>query len=198
MKTEAALLLYFLVYFLMTFVWKSWYNYHKTGINPIVLPRTDDAYGYVARGFKLLLISLFIYFLALTMSDDIRKLSGELAWIEFPHRATGAWFLMLIGLITTVKAQSDMANSWRIGIDTQRKTELATQGLFQYSRNPIFLSIRLSLLGAFLLIPNGVTLVFLCLGEVLMQTQTRLEEVHLLGMHGQSYREYTASVRRWF
>jgi protein-S-isoprenylcysteine O-methyltransferase Ste14 len=197
MKTELALFAYFLAYFLAAFVWKSWYNYKKTGINPIVLPSTDDAYGYVARGFKLLLVALFIYLIALTASDTVRAASGELLWIEFAYKTTLAWMLMLIGLLTTIKAQSDMAESWRIGIDTLHKTKLATQGLFQYSRNPIFLSMRLSLLGAFLLIPNAVTLLFLCLGEVLMQTQTRLEETHLLGLHGDIYKTYTSRVRRW-
>jgi protein-S-isoprenylcysteine O-methyltransferase Ste14 len=46
--------------------------------------------------------------------------------------------LLFISLVWTVIAQGHMKNSWRIGIDTDTKTELVTSGLFSVSRNPIF------------------------------------------------------------
>jgi hypothetical protein len=47
------LLGYFALYFFFGFVWRSILVFRQTGINPIVLPATDDAYGYVGRAFKL-------------------------------------------------------------------------------------------------------------------------------------------------
>ncbi len=64
-----------------------------------------------------------------------------------------------------------MKNSWRIGIDTETKTDLITSGLFKFSRNPIFLGIILSLVGLFLTTPNALTVLFLILGYVLIQIQ---------------------------
>ncbi|MEY3125130.1 MAG: hypothetical protein RLZZ573_1650, partial [Pseudomonadota bacterium] len=54
MPSENILLLaYFLTYFLMGFVVRSFLVYRRTGINPLVLPRTQDAYGYVGTAFKV-------------------------------------------------------------------------------------------------------------------------------------------------
>jgi len=72
-----------------------------------------------------------------------------------------------------------------------------TQGLFALSRNPIFLSLRITLLGLFFYSPNALTLALASVGEVLMQLQVRLEEQHLLGQHGEVYVTYCQKVRRW-
>ena len=90
-----------------------------------------------------------------------------------------------------------MGPSWRVGIDRTNQTTLIRRGPFALSRNPIFLGMRVSLLGLFLVLPNAVTLSVLIAGEVLMQVQVRLEEQHLSQMHGQAYTEYCQQVRRW-
>lgn len=56
---------------------------------------------------------------------------------------------------------------------------------------------RVSLLAMFLLIPNAITLVVLVLGDVLLQIQVRLEEEHLVNLHGEAYENYRGQVRRW-
>lgn len=43
------LLVFSLFYLGLSFVWRSVVVYRKTGINPLVLPQRDDAYGYVRR-----------------------------------------------------------------------------------------------------------------------------------------------------
>jgi protein-S-isoprenylcysteine O-methyltransferase Ste14 len=104
---------------------------------------------------------------------------------------------MTVGLLTTIKSQHDLSDSWRIGIDNNSKTNLITAGIYKFSRNPIFLSMRLSVFGAFLLVPNGVMLLFLGLSEVFIQVQVRLEETHLKLVHGKDYEIYANKVRRW-
>jgi protein-S-isoprenylcysteine O-methyltransferase Ste14 len=98
--------------------------------------------------------------------------------------------------VWTVIAQGHMKNSWRIGIDTDTKTELVTSGLFSISRNPIFFGMTLSLFGLFLTTPNALTALFLILGYVLIQIQIRLEEEFLTKEHGQAYIDYKQKVRR--
>ncbi len=102
-----------------------------------------------------------------------------------------------ISLIWIAAAQAQMGSSWRIGIDTQNQTKLVQTGLFRLSRNPIFLGMRLNLLGLFLVLPNAVTLVILLLGDALIQIQVRLEETHLSEAHGEGYQAYCQQVRRW-
>lgn len=81
--------------------------------------------------------------------------------------------------------------------DAKRKTNLVTSGLFAYSRNPIFLAMRVNLFALFLLRPNALTLTLLALGDTLMQVQVRLEEAHLENLHGEQYAAYRHRVRRW-
>jgi len=48
----------------------------------------------------------------------------------------------------------------------------------------------------FLATPNGLTVLFLILGYMLIQIQIRLEEEFLTKEHGQKYLEYKQKVRR--
>ena len=105
--------------------------------------------------------------------------------------------LLAASFVWTAAAQAQMGASWRVGIDTARSTDLVEHGLFARSRNPIFLGMRVSLLGFFFLLPNAVTLLTLVLGDVLVQLQVRLEEDFLTKMQGDAYRAYRRRVRRW-
>lgn len=96
-----------------------------------------------------------------------------------------------------VVAQAQMGESWRIGIDEEHRTPLVRKGVFDLSRNPIFLGMMLTLAGLFLVIPNAVTLLALVLGAVLIQIQVRLEEEFLSRTHGEEYAEYRREVSRW-
>ena len=105
--------------------------------------------------------------------------------------------LLAFALIWTIIAQGHMKNSWRIGIDTETKTQLITTGLFQYSRNPIFFGMIISLLGLFLITPNAITAIFLVVGYILIQIQIRLEEEFLTSQHKENYLFYQQKVRRF-
>ena len=104
--------------------------------------------------------------------------------------------LLAFALIWTIIAQGHRKNSWRIGIDTETKTELITAGIFQFSRNPIFFGMIVSLVGLFLTTPNALTILFLILGHILIQIQIRLEEEFLTEQHGQKYTDYKQKVRQ--
>jgi protein-S-isoprenylcysteine O-methyltransferase Ste14 len=191
------LLAFFLLYFGLTFVWRSVVVYRKTGINPFVLGKGDDAYGYVGRAFKLtiMLIASFVLMRAFWPAS-IQEL-GTFGALQTPTWTALGWVLMGLSLVIMLVAQAQMGLSWRIGIDEKNRTGLVTQGLFALSRNPIFLSLRITLLGLFFHSPNALTLALASVGEVLMQLQVRLEEQHLLGQHGEVYVTYCQKVRRW-
>ena len=130
--------IYFTIYFGLTFVIKSLVVARRIGKNPLVLPKDDSAYGLIGLYFKLTLIAIFIYtliyaliptwyynFLPISSLDSIN--------INF----IGLGFL-IFSLVWTIIAQFHMENSWRIGIDLETKAKLVTNGLFSFSRNPIF------------------------------------------------------------
>lgn len=189
------ILLFYLVFFFAALVLPTLRVWRRSGINPLVLPANDSVDGFVALWFKLLVGGLGAYLFALALGW-IAPL-GAIAVGAAAERQAAGWALLIASLVWVVLAQVQMGASWRIGIDTQRKTDLVASGLFRISRNPIFLSMMVQLLGLLLLQPDAVTLLVLVSGYVLISVQIRLEEAHLLGSHGQTYRDYSARVRRW-
>ncbi|KYH07374.1 beta-carotene 15,15'-monooxygenase [Chryseobacterium cucumeris] len=188
--------LYFILFFIISFVGISYKVARQIGKNPNVLPKDDSAYGLVGLYFKLVLFALFIYtILLLFFPKDIFP-AFKINVLEYDLIQYIGLGLMMMALIWVVIAQLQMKNSWRIGIDNSAKTELITHGLFRFSRNPIFLGMIISLIGFFLAFPTVIAFAFLLTGSMLMQIQIRLEEEYLLKEHGQIYIAYKKKVRR--
>lgn len=191
------LLAYFGLYFLVGFLLRSWLVFRRTGQKPLVLPKSDDAGGYVGRAFKIVMLTLPLPMLMAIVAPNTVPYFAPLSYLGLRVlEIVGAAILALSFLILLV-AQAQMGISWRIGIDEGKSTPLVRRGLFSVSRNPIFLSMRLSLLGLLLAWPTALNLLFLVVAEILIQVQVRLEEQHLLKIHGEEYRRYQAAVRRW-
>jgi protein-S-isoprenylcysteine O-methyltransferase Ste14 len=188
--------IYFIIYFGIAFVLKSLIVAKRIGKNPLVLPKDDSAYGLIGLYFKLTLIAMFVYVLAFAFFPAWHDYFLQIKQLDNSTIKYIGLTLLLIALLWTVIAQGHMKNSWRIGIDTETKTELVTTGLFGLSRNPIFFGMILSLVGLFLVTPNALTALFLILGYVLIQIQIRLEEEFLGKEQGQAYINYKQKVRR--
>ena len=92
--------------------------------------------------------------------------------------------LSLIGIVGALAAQLAMGESWRIGVDESERTNLVTDGMFRYVRNPIFSFVGVSMLGFFLTVPNGWALIAMVLTAIGIHLQVRfVEEPHLLSVH---------------
>jgi protein-S-isoprenylcysteine O-methyltransferase Ste14 len=189
--------LYFL-FFGVTFFWHSLMVWKKTGVNPYVLHKAEGVQGMVARLFRplggLLVVivgsflyqpDLYLFFCPITILES----SAAIKLIGLA--------LLMLALVWVFLAQSQMGNSWRVGIDDENHAGLVCHGLFKYSRNPVFLGVRLFLLGIFLVIPSLTILFVVLFVEFLVQLQVRFEEEYLLGLHGDRYETYCRRVRRW-
>ena len=181
----------------VTFVWRSYRVWRRTGVNPYVLSREDDAEGTIARFFRLAMLLLVAVVCVYAASDRAYNVVAPIGWLERPLGQGFGAALLVLSLVWTAAAQAQMGSSWRIGIDAREGTALVRRGLFALSRNPIFLGMRVGLLGFFFMLPNAVTLLTLVLGEVLIQLQVRLEEEFLMKTQGDAYRDYRRQVRRW-
>lgn len=190
------LLLYFIVYFGIAFVLKTILVAKKIGKNPLVLPKDDSAFGLIGRYFKQCLILMFIYILTNAVIPNWNNYDVYISVLLNPYLMYLGLFLLGVSLVWTIVAQIHMKDSWRIGIDNDKKSELITSGLFSVSRNPIFFGMILSLVGLFLCLPTLFSSLFLVLGYVLIQIQIRLEEDFLLKEHGDLYNNYLNKVRR--
>jgi len=152
--------------------------------------------------YLFLFLIVYFFFVFFLRSFLVWKRTDVNPWtfskVDDAHGYNGKVFtLLLLSLVLVWVAQSQMANSWRIGIDEKNKTELVTNGLFSVSRNPIFLGIVIVNFGLFLIIPNAFTLLILSLSMVSINTQIRLEEAFLKTIHGNAYEQYLGNVRRW-
>lgn len=106
--------------------------------------------------------------------------------------------LAIIGIVAAFAAQMSMGASWRIGVDDDERTGLVTTGAFRWVRNPIFTAVLVAFLGLTLMVPNliAVTGWFCALVGIEIQVR-RVEEPHLLRLHGEPYAHYVATVGRF-
>lgn len=188
---------YLLAYLTSAFFWRSFVVWKRTGVNPYVMGKTDNAHDFVGMLFRLTMVAIVTVVFLYAASNRAYAYLTPIIWLEQSTLKYAGIFLLAASFIWTLIAQAQMGNSWRIGIDAAHKTQLVTQGIFSISRNPIFLGMRVTLLGLFLIVPNAVTFATLLLGEALMQIQVRLEEEYLRQTHGGEYQKYCQRTHRW-
>lgn len=189
--------IYFLIYFAFAFFLPTYRVWKRTKHNPLVFGKSDNAHDYIGKVFKLLMASIFIVVLLQAIFPNFTSYLLPIVWLERNEIQIAGIVLLVLSLLWTITAQIQMGNSWRIGIDEEKKTELVSTGVFRFSRNPIFLGMIITLLGLFLAFPNAFTLVILIVGFVLIQIQVRLEEEFLTKTHGEEYPKYQIQTRRW-
>ena len=190
------LLTYLIVYLTVAFVLPTYRVWKRTGLNPVTFGGTDSAHEYVGMLFKMVMLILLLATGARALLPAVDEYLIPISWLEIDLFRYVGYALLLASLVWVVTAQVQMADSWRIGIDSS-KTQLASTGLFGVSRNPIFLGMVGTLLGLLLVLPNALTLTIFALDFALMQIQVRLEEEFLRRSQEGEYEEYANRVRRW-
>ena len=188
---------YLIVYFLLVFVVRSVLLWKKTGINPLTFNKTDDAHGFNGKVFTVISFLELIVVGLYAFKNNWYEYLLPFWYLENPILQKIGWVLLILSLIVVWISQTQMANSWRIGIDENNKTKLVTNGFFSLSRNPIFLGIMIANIGLFLVIPNAFTLLIISLSTITINTQIRLEEEFLKRKFESEYLDYAEKVRRW-
>ncbi len=157
----------------------------------------DDAHGYNGKVFAFIsLLELIVVSINAFVPFWLKYLL-PFWYLEFNVLKYVGWGLLFLSLIVVWLAQSNMRDSWRIGIDEENKTVLVTDGFFSFSRNPIFLGIMIANVGLFLVLPNAFTLLIVALSTLSINTQIRLEEDFLLKEFGEKFLNYRKTVNRW-
>lgn len=113
-------------------------------------------------------------------------------WIK----ATGAVFL-LAGLMIYALALRAFGASWRLGVDRETPGTLVTNGIFAWTRNPIYLGLDLLLVGSFLVQGRLVFLLLAMLNAIWFHALIRREEHFLSEAYGERYCAYCARVGRY-
>lgn len=185
----------FAVFALLGFGWRSWEQRRRTGSTGFrgISGRPGSIEWFAGVGF-IVSEAVAVFAPILQMLGVVSPMSILHApWIQI----TGA-AIAVVGIATTVYAQLDMGDSWRIGVDKSETTTLVRTGAFGWVRNPIFTAMMTFGLGIALLTPNLVALVGFVLLVVTIELQVRaVEEPYLLATHGDAYRDYLAGVGRF-
>jgi len=106
--------------------------------------------------------------------------------------------LLVSGVVIYAMALYSFRDSWRVGIDRERPGNLITTGIFRYSRNPIYISFDLVVLGTFLLQGRFVFLIlFFCIA-ISLHIQILQEEKFLIQAYGDAFLSYRSKVARYF
>ena len=188
---------YFMAFLFVALILRTLLVARQIGKSPLIFPRTDTVYGLTGFYFKAALAVLFALMIGLGIVPQWYDFMFPLHQLEHSSMQQVGIGIMLLAFVLVSVAQAQMRDSWRIGIDTRTKTNLVTRGLFQYSRNPIYLGILLCLLGLIFVLPCAFTLFLFILVYVLLQIQIRLEEEHMYNLHNETFRAYQKQVRRW-
>jgi protein-S-isoprenylcysteine O-methyltransferase Ste14 len=160
--------IYLLAYLIAAFFWRSHVVRKRTGVNPVVFKSSDSAHDFIGRIFKALFAGIVAVVVIYSLAPGAYQYLMPVHWLERTWIKLTGIVLLLVSLLWTILAQAQMGDSWRIGIDTEHKTELIQSGVFRISRNPIFVGMMATLLGLFLAIPNVLTLITLLVGVILI------------------------------
>ena len=191
------LLAYIIIFFGLAMILPSYRVWKTTGVNPYKFGKSESTHDYVGALFRFTILAVALVVILFVFLPSLYEYLVPISYLSNSTLSNIGQILLTLAVAWVLIAQVHMQKSWRIGIDENVKTELIQTGLFKISRNPIFLGMRIVLLGLFLVLPNAATLVILFSGELLIQTQVRLEEEFLTRAHGEAYKAYRKQVRRW-
>ena len=105
--------------------------------------------------------------------------------------------LMPAGLAMYGLGTRGLGGSWRLGIDRKTPGPLMTNGVFSWTRNPIYVSFDLLLIGTFLTQGRLHFLLLALILAAMMHLQIRREDHFLIRNYGDAYRSYCAGVGRY-
>ncbi len=188
-------LVLFAIFAVLGFGWRSWVQRRRTGSTGFkgVSGRLGSVEWIAGVGFVVAVATGAI--------APALQLFGVVAPLVVLHTA----WIQIVGIIiatagiaATVYAQLDMGDSWRVGVDHTETTTLIHTGVFSRIRNPIFTAMIVFALGITLVSPNVVALIGFALLVTTIELQVRaVEEPYLRVAHGDTYRDYGATVGRF-
>ena len=125
-------------------------------------------------------------------------ISIAFGWSCMPSGARFTGFLIgMLGDIIFLISVVCMKDSWRAGIPDKDKTELVTNGIYKFSRNPAFLGFDFMYAGVLLMYFNPLTAVFSLFAAITLHLQILQEEKYLTSVFGSSYTAYKSRVFRY-
>ena len=125
-------------------------------------------------------------------------LSIAFGWSHLPANARFTGFCIgMVGDLIFLISVLRMKDSWRAGIPEEDRTELVTDGIYAFSRNPAFLGFDLQYIGVLLMFCNLLTAAFTVFAVSMLHLQILQEERYLTAAFGPEYLQYRRHVLRY-
>ena len=182
------LALFVLAVFYGIYLIKQWRQKHR-GIRTMQIGRGKDAQTHTVET---------LMGIATVGIIPAQLLSIAFGWSYLPANArfTGFCVGMLGDLIFLISVLR-MKDSWRAGIPDRDRTELVTDGIYAFSRNPAFLGFDLQYIGVLLMFCNLLTAAFTVFAVSMLHLQILQEERYLTAAFGPEYLQYRRHVLRY-
>ena len=182
------LALFVLAVFYGIYLIKQW-RQKRRGIQTIQIGRGKDAQTHTVET---------LMGIATVGIIPAQLLSIAFGWSHLPAntRFTGFCVGMLGDLIFLISVLC-MKDSWRAGIPDRDRTELVTDGIYAFSRNPAFLGFDLQYIGVLLMFCNLLTAAFTVFAVSMLHLQILQEERYLTAAFGPEYLQYRRHVLRY-
>jgi protein-S-isoprenylcysteine O-methyltransferase Ste14 len=151
----------------------------KPTINPILF-YTGKVSGY----FVLIILLLLL------IGIDVIDIT------TFFYNRYIALILLITGVIITILSLFNLGNSVSLGIPSE-KTSLKTYGLYEYSRNPMYLGFNLITISSMIYTLNIAVVLLGIYSIVVYHIIIKGEESFLKNRFGEEYQIYISKVRRY-
>jgi protein-S-isoprenylcysteine O-methyltransferase Ste14 len=116
----------------------------------------------------------------------------------YPPLSWPAWFLMVPGLIPALVALKLFKRADTGAIPFSKSTALVTDGIYRYTRNPMYLGMAMILAGAAIKLGAlGAWLPVVFFIFIIQRQFIRNEEIFLTAIFGDEYKNFCQRVRRW-
>lgn len=172
---------------------RMWRQWRRTGSTGVQLPSGTLA----ERAGGLAFVAGLACSTAAALQEAVSGQEAATRGRRAGHPVTGI-ALMVAGCGLAARAQHDMADQWRIGVDPAARTELITHGTFALVRNPIFTGVLLAEIGLAVGCARPVAALGAALALAGCAAQVRMiEEPYLTRVHGDRYRQYARRTGRF-
>jgi protein-S-isoprenylcysteine O-methyltransferase Ste14 len=120
----------------------------------------------------------------------------DLSWVVVPVLKMVGFILAGVGATMLVLAFVYLGKSVRMGLPKEQ-TELKTGGIYQFSRNPMYLSLFMLAIASCLVVINPTNITCAVLTIAIHHHIILAEERFLEGRFGSAFDEYRSKVRRY-
>ncbi len=108
------------------------------------------------------------------------------------------YFVAFLSLTLLIAGYHALGSSWKVGTDEESKERFVTDGIFAYTRNPVYIFFSVFSASLFLINGDYSLLILFVLITVSLHLQVLREERILSKQYGAVYKEYLARVPRYF